>query len=83
VDISATVDQKQRMLACHESQQAWLRAQQDIREINDPMYAMARRAGELAGFHYAEGFRQHLGQGYPQTNLLKTLLGDLVHGVGS
>jgi hypothetical protein len=42
---------------------------------------MARRVGALAGFGAAEGFRQHLGQGFPQTNLLKSLLGDLVRDV--
>jgi LmbE family N-acetylglucosaminyl deacetylase len=83
VDISPTIERKQRMLACHESQQAWLRTQQDVRQIDDPLYEMARRAGELAGLHLAEGFRQHLGQGFPSNNLLKTLLGDLVRAVGA
>jgi hypothetical protein len=27
---------------------------------------------------YAEGFRQHLGHGYPQNNILKEILGDFV-----
>ena len=31
---------------------------------------MAARCGELAGFSWGEGFRQHLGQGFPQHNLL-------------
>jgi len=38
---------------------------------------MAERAGERSGFRLAEGFRQHLGQGFPQDNLLGKLLGDL------
>jgi hypothetical protein len=39
---------------------------------------MAARAGELGGFRWGEGFRQHLGQAFPQENLLASLLGELV-----
>lgn len=81
VDISATLDEKKAMVACHESQRAWLRAQQDIEQMSDPVEAMARRIGALAGLSAAEGFRQHLGQGFPQTDLLKALLGGLVRAV--
>jgi hypothetical protein len=45
------------------------------------MREMARQVGELAGFQYAEGFRQHLGQGYPQNNLLTNLLGEPVRSI--
>ena len=83
VDISATIELKEKMLACHESQRAWLRAQQDISRLDDPMWKMAQQAGELSGFQWAEGFRQHLGQGFPQDNLLGSLLGDLVRPVES
>jgi hypothetical protein len=34
----------------------------------------ARRGAEI-GAAYAEGYRQHLGHGYPQDNLLGSLLG--------
>lgn len=78
VDIAETVELKKSMLACHESQCAWLQAQQDLAQIDEPLLAMARHAGELSGFKLAEGFRQHVGQGYPQTDLLQELLGDLV-----
>jgi LmbE family N-acetylglucosaminyl deacetylase len=37
VDISATLERKERMLACHESQRAWLQVQQSLRKINDPL----------------------------------------------
>jgi LmbE family N-acetylglucosaminyl deacetylase len=83
VDISPTLELKERMLACHESQQAWLHAQQDIPRPTHPMRQMAERAGELSGFRWAEGFRQHLGQGFPQDNLLAKLLGDLIRSVES
>jgi len=81
VDISETIELKQEMLACHESQQAWLRAQQDVARMNDPMHEMARQAGRLSGFQFAEGFRQHLGQGFPQNNVLEELLDELVRSV--
>lgn len=83
VDIASTYELKERMLACHESQQTWLRAQQEISRPEDPLREMAERAGALSGFRLAEGFRQHLGQGFPQGNLLGRLLGDLVRVVES
>jgi N-acetylglucosamine malate deacetylase 1 len=78
VDIGSTLERKEKLLACHESQRAWLKFQQAVPEVNEPLRLMATRAGELAGFRWAEGFRQHLGQGFPQDNLLAELLGDLV-----
>lgn len=81
VDIAATLELKERMLACHASQQAWLHVQQDIPRPAHPMRETAKRAGELSGFRWAEGFRQHLGQGFPQDNLLGKLLGGLVRAV--
>ncbi len=78
VDVSATIDCKERMLICHESQQAWLRAQQDLSDTFGIVRQMAAKAGQLSGFRWAEGFRQHLGQGFPQDNLLAAILGDLV-----
>lgn len=81
VDVRSTMERKEKMLACHASQQDWLQKQQSITNLSDPLMDMARRAGELSGFEFAEGFRQHLGQGFPQENLLVGLLGDLVRGV--
>ncbi|MGO8792428.1 MAG: PIG-L deacetylase family protein [Terriglobia bacterium] len=81
VDISATIERKEQMLACHESQRAWLQFQQALPEIHDPLRQMAARAGGLAGFPWGEGFRQHLGQGFPGENLLASLLGDLLRPV--
>lgn len=78
VNISATVERKEEMLACHESQKTWLRAQQGISGDVGIVRQMAERAGQLSAFGWAEGFRQHLGQGFPQDNLLGDLLGDLV-----
>jgi LmbE family N-acetylglucosaminyl deacetylase len=78
VNITSTLEQKGKMLACHGSQQAWLKAQQDISHVAEPLHKMATRAGQLSGFAYTEGFRQHLGQGFPPDNLLGKILGDLV-----
>jgi LmbE family N-acetylglucosaminyl deacetylase len=81
VDIASTFERKQGMLACHASQQAWLRAQQEISRPEDPLREMAERAAALSGFQLAEGFRQHLGQAFPQNELLGRLLGELVRVV--
>jgi LmbE family N-acetylglucosaminyl deacetylase len=80
VNIEATRETKSRMLACHESQGAWLQAQQGLEYPTNLMLDMAKKAGTLAGFQWAEGFRQHLGHGFPQQNVLRGLLGDLVRG---
>jgi len=83
VDITATLARKEEMLACHESQQAWLRAQQGISDHAGIVREMAQRAGRLSGFRWAEGFRQHLGQGFPQDNLLGAMLGGMARDVRS
>ncbi len=81
VDVSRTFERKEQMLACHESQRAFLRAQQGISDTLTMMRSMAGRAGGVSGFSHAEGFRQHLGQGFPHDNLLSELLGNLVRTV--
>lgn len=82
IDISGSIERKAKMLACHESQRAWLSAQQSIDDPLEVMRRMAAQVGEIAGLASAEGFRQHLGQGFPQDNLLVKLLGELVRTVG-
>ena len=37
------------------------------------------RRGQEIAVKYGEGFRQHLGHAFPQENLLKMELGNLVH----
>jgi LmbE family N-acetylglucosaminyl deacetylase len=81
VDISETLDVKARMLSSHESQSAFLEAQQRIPDLFGMLRQAARHAGKESGFEHAEGFRQHLGQGFPQTNLLGNLLGDKVRQI--
>jgi LmbE family N-acetylglucosaminyl deacetylase len=81
VNISETLELKAQMLSCHESQRAFLEAQQEIPDLLGMMRRMARESGVDSGFEHAEGFRQHLGQGFPQTNLLGEFLGDKVRRV--
>ncbi len=56
VDISATIETKRRMLACHESQVTWLKDHDDI-DIMEFMNSVARARGFQCNVEYAEGFR--------------------------
>ena len=78
VNIGSSLERKERMLACHESQGAWLKSQQGMAGPVDNMRKMAAWTGALAGFEWAEGFRQHLGQGFPSDDRLSELLGDSI-----
>ncbi|HZU37945.1 MAG TPA: PIG-L family deacetylase [Gemmataceae bacterium] len=77
IDISSVVDGKTEMLARHASQREWLLRHHGIDQYLQAMQHWASRRGQQCGVAYAEGFRQHLGHGYPQTNLLGELLGAL------
>ncbi len=78
VDISGEISIKEKMLACHESQQNWLLRHHKVNEYILAMKRFAKIRGEEIGTKYAEGFRQHLGHGYPQDNILKDIIGSLV-----
>jgi hypothetical protein len=47
-------------------------------EYINAMRRFAEERGRDAGTGYAEGFRQHLGHGFPQENILKKILGNVV-----
>jgi LmbE family N-acetylglucosaminyl deacetylase len=79
VDITAAMDVKEKMLCCHESQRNWLLKHHGIDEYVDAMKALGTERGAEIGSAFGEGFRQHLGHAYPQDNILKDELGDLVH----
>ena len=79
VDATSVIEVKARMLACHASQREWLLKQHGMDEYIEAMKTMGRRRGELIGAAFAEGFRQHLGHGYPQDNLLASELGSRIH----
>lgn len=83
VDITSVMATKRRMLKAHASQRAWLRAHYGVDEYLRLQEAGSRMRGNDIGVKYAEGFRQHKGQGYPQDCILKQELGDLVHHVAA
>lgn len=74
IDIASGFDFRQRALACHESQREWLRSHHGLDDYLANNERLARRHGALAGTAFAEGFRQHLGHGYPQKNALAAAL---------
>ena len=84
VDISDVIDLKTEMLAAHESQREWLRAQHGIDEYLDSMRAWSARRGEDASriacrkIAYAEAFRQHRGHAYPRNSVIEETLRDRV-----
>ena len=75
IDITTAIDDKARMLACHESQRAWLRKHHGVDNLVDSMRDWSAKQGQVAGVAFAEGYRQHLGHSYPQDNILGKLLG--------
>ena len=79
VDISGHIRFKEAMLACHASQRDWLMNHHKMDEYILAMKRIAAFRGREIGVKYAEGFNQHLGHGFPQYDLLKEMLGDLVH----
>ena len=74
VEISSTLKIKAKMLACHASQRNWLKRHHHYDRYIEIMKSGAKAEGERAGLKAAEGFIQHLGDGYPQDNILKTIL---------
>jgi len=76
VDVSATFERKLGMLACHESQRAWLLKQHGMDEYLESCRRWGTARGNEIGVAYGEGFRQHRGHPYPGDNLLEQLLAD-------
>jgi N-acetylglucosamine malate deacetylase 1 len=77
IDISAEIDTNAAMLACHASQREWLLQHHGMDQYVQAMRDWSAHRGHAHGVAFAEGFRQHLGHGYPQNNLLAELLGSL------
>lgn len=78
VDITSVIETKERMLCCHESQRNWLLTHHGMDEYVISMKRFSQHRGKQINTNYAEGFRQHLGHAFPQDNILKSVLGDLV-----
>lgn len=79
VDITSVMDIKEKMLCCHESQRNWLLKHHGVDDYVISMKKLAEKRGRQIRCGFAEGFRQHLGHAYPQDNILKSELGNLVH----
>ncbi len=78
VDISTEIDVKQKMLACHKSQRNWLMSHHKMDEYVLSMKRFSEQRGKEINVDFGEGFRQHLGHGFPQRNILNELLTDFV-----
>lgn len=74
IDITDAFERKQQMLACHESQRAWLRRQHGMDEYLDSSERWSARRGAKIGSRHGEGFTQHRGHPYPHDNILLELL---------
>lgn len=77
-DISTVIDTKEEMLCCHASQRDWLMEHHGMDEYVEAMKRYAKLTGEKVKYDFAEGFRQHLGHGFPQDNILVKELPELV-----
>ena len=75
IDVSRCIDRKAEALAAHASQRDWLLKHQGVDDYLNAMRAWGAEAGAAAGVAYAEGFRQHLGHGYPKDNAVGEALG--------
>ncbi len=75
VDVISVCELKRQMLACHQSQRAWLARQHGVDDYLQQMDSATHACGLPWGISYGEGFRRYRGHPYPQTPLLETLLG--------
>lgn len=74
VDISDVMEMKEKMLASHKSQREWLLKHHRIDEYILSMKRFGEKRGAEVNRIFAEGYRQHLGHGYPQNNILREIL---------
>jgi len=75
IDISTTFELKLEMLACHDSQRSWLRAQHGIDEYLENCRRWSAARGKTIDAEYGEAFTQYKGHPYPSDNRLVSLLG--------
>lgn len=78
LDVSAQVEAKSDMLACHRSQRDWLRAHHGMDEYLEAMKRMGAAIGAPYGVAHAEAYRQHLSHPYPHDDWLGRTLGNLL-----
>ena len=78
VDVTAVMDAKRDMLACHGSQRQWLDSSQGVDNYMKMMEDMSAEVGQMHGqFAFAEGWRMHshMGFGPEDFDPLRTALG--------
>lgn len=78
VNITDTITQKCELLSWHQSQRDWLRAHHGVDQYLKQMTEWAAKFGAECGFDFAEGFRQHLGHGYPHEPVLQKALSSFI-----
>ena len=76
IDVSSVFPVRQEALACHASQREWLRSHHGVDDYLNVNARFAREQGARCGVEHAEGFRQHLGHGYPQEDVLGSALAE-------
>jgi LmbE family N-acetylglucosaminyl deacetylase len=57
VDVTGVMEKKRRMLACHQSQDIWMRKAYDA-SISELMERLSRMRGLAINAQFAEGFRR-------------------------
>jgi len=75
IDMTAQMNKKTAMLACHASQREWLRAYHGMDEYIESMKRHMAQRGKRIGTDAAEAFVQHRGHAYPRNDLLTELFG--------
>ena len=78
VNTTDVFDRQMEMLACHKSQREWLLAHLGMDNYLEFLPQRSEEQGREAGVAFAEGFRQHLGSGFPQDGELSNILRELV-----
>ncbi len=69
VDAGDVMERKERLLACHASQKAWLDRTQGFGSYLATMRDLTRKVGEMSGhFAFAEGWRRHSHVGFSRAD---------------
>jgi len=69
VDITAVMDAKEKMLACHASQKEWLDKTQGLDSYLVSMRELSAKVGTLSGrYACAEGWRRHSHIGFTRVD---------------
>jgi LmbE family N-acetylglucosaminyl deacetylase len=70
INITRQLEKKTQMLITHASQREWLQVHHGMDEYVEAMKRHGIQRGKEAGVDYAEGFIQHVGHPYPQSDLI-------------